>query len=96
MALLHLRNLPGFAQRNPRYVALLAFFLVCSTILLIPPGSYVASKFRGGMSLEELVAEEELRYAAFLDDRHELIRLYGPNPDQVDSCVRLRCVPPAR
>lgn len=85
MAVSHLSNLPGFVHRNPRYVALLAFFLVCSTILLIPRGSYIASKFRGDMTLEQFVAEEEQRYATFLADRHELIKDYGPNPDQVDS-----------
>ena len=86
-----LNNVLGFVNRNPRYVILLIFFLTCSTTLLLiqrpltPIRGYLPSKFRGSMSLEEFVAQEELRYSNFLADRHALIKHYGPNPDQVES-----------
>lgn len=89
-----LNNLIAFVNRNPRYVVLLVFFLTCSSTLLLlqrPSGSYtpirgyLPSKFRGSMSLEEFVAQEEHRYSGLLADRHTLIKHYGPNPDQVDS-----------
>ena len=88
-----------FFNRNPRYTILLAFFLVCSLLLLVPwhstPLPEVAnrlydyipsspSRFRG-MSLEEFVAQEEDHYQQILRDRQAMIQHYGPTPDKVDS-----------
>ena len=92
MAVLSNSAAAAFVNRNPRYVTLLAFVLICSTLLLVPWHSsslprlqeYIPSKFRGHMSLEEFVRQEEVYYADMLSARAEMIKDYGPTPDKVD------------
>jgi hypothetical protein len=91
---LSLNGFRGFAVRNPIYTSLVVFFLLCSTLLLLPWHSGlvgdIPSKFRGSMTVEMFVKEEELKYASLLARRHSMIQHYGPSPDQVDSYVSAR------
>ncbi|EKM54909.1 uncharacterized protein PHACADRAFT_147193 [Phanerochaete carnosa HHB-10118-sp] len=93
MAILGTNNFVIYVNRHPRYALFLVVFLALSTLLLLPWHSaaplsisaYVANKFRGSMSLEEFIRQEELRYADVLAERHALIKHHGPSPDEVDS-----------
>ena len=69
--------------------------LVCSTLLLLPYHTpsivssdytkYITSKFRPhGMSLEQWVGQEEIRYVEVVKARKQLIDKHGPDPAKVD------------
>ncbi len=90
--------LPVFVQRHPRYTGMLAFVLLCSTLLLIPfrsssspalfapphPGSDPNSKYHPGVSLEEWVRHEEAHYQDVLKGRKWLINDLGGDPNKID------------
>ena len=87
-------TLPAFVHRHPRYTALLAFVLLCSTLLLFPfhgperpySGlSTLSSKFHPGVGLEEWVRREEIHYMDALAGRKWLIEQYGGDIHKIDQ-----------
>lgn len=88
-----------FFQRNPRYLLLLATFLISSSLLLIFPWQespipqqitstfidYFPAKFRGSTSLERFIQNEEEEYQLVLAGRQQMINYYGPDPKEIQS-----------
>lgn len=79
---------------RPSIVALAAFIAICIVLILhqfssSSSSSYYRDVFTRGRSLKTWLNDEEERYTAFLQDRQQLIRKYGPSESAVKSWVPL-------
>lgn len=80
-------------------VLALAGFIAISVILLLHQfsaysySSYYRDVFTRGHPLKDWLNDEEERYGAFIQDRQQLIRKYGPTEALVDPWVFLAMLP---
>ncbi len=75
---------------RPSVVALAAFITISIILFLhqFSAGpSYYRDVFTRSHSLTAWLSEEEERYAAFIQDRQQLIRKWGPTEPAVEPCV---------
>jgi hypothetical protein len=79
-------------QHRPTFVALAALLVLAFILLLRPflstlsaPTSYYCGLFGCGPSLRAWLEDEEARYAVALEKRQQLIEIWGPTEDTVES-----------
>lgn len=81
----------SLAARHPRYMIGMAAGLLCTFLLLASqshPSLYFA---RGGfgrphiLSVHEKMDHQEDVYVQAVQDRHAMIRKYGPTPDKIEA-----------
>lgn len=75
---------------RPSVVAFAACIAISIVFLLhqfTPYSSYYHDVFTRGRSLKAWLNDEEERYDAFIQDRHQLIRKWGPTETSVDPWV---------
>ena len=74
---------------RPTLIGTLFLLITVACILLLQPFAatlhdYSSTLFRPGPSLSTRLADEESRYAAFLQKRMEFIKKLAPNAEDID------------
>lgn len=72
---------PSLLTRHPRYVALLAAATLTTIYLLFPTRSSPSPP----LSLRAVLEREERLYAETLERRAEMVRRWGPTPENVTT-----------
>ncbi|KAJ8522215.1 hypothetical protein ONZ45_g1141 [Pleurotus djamor] len=84
--------MPGVWQRHPRY-SLFVFIVICGTLFLLSPYNSLPQvtgpqqqivTVPTDNDLPARIARSDRIYAKVLRDRKQLIKKFGPSPDQVD------------
>ncbi|PCH35841.1 hypothetical protein WOLCODRAFT_107891 [Wolfiporia cocos MD-104 SS10] len=72
-----------FIARHPRYTAVLAFVLVAFVFVIMQGAPESEGYWRREKPLKWKIMEEERRYERVLRDREDMVRKWGPTPEQV-------------
>ncbi|KAH9942863.1 methyltransferase domain-containing protein [Amylocystis lapponica] len=80
----------SLCQRHPRYAVILFAFVLTTFVLLSPTEEFAASsapsyapRVPPAPQLPARIARAERRYQRMLNQRHDMIKKYGPSPTQV-------------